>query len=132
MNTTRPPPRGPEHSLELSHPSSVASFGESLRSSQVHLSKIQFSVFSGDDPQLWRSWCESYFEMYVVESVLWVKVASMHLEGPATHWLQSVERRVCQADWTEFCSLIHEHFGRDQHEALIWQLFHIRHTCVCE
>jgi hypothetical protein len=30
--------------------------------------------------------------MYGVESVIWVKVASMHLEGPATRWLQSAER----------------------------------------
>jgi hypothetical protein len=27
--------------------------------------------------------CESYFDMYGVESTLWVKVASMHLEGVA-------------------------------------------------
>jgi hypothetical protein len=28
----------------------------------------------------------------------------------------------------EFCSMIHDRFDRDQHEALIRQLFHIRET----
>jgi hypothetical protein len=26
--------------------------------------KLQFPVFSRDDPQLWRSRCENYFDMY--------------------------------------------------------------------
>jgi hypothetical protein len=30
---------------------------------------------------LWRSRCERYFDMYGVESSIWVKVAVMHLEG---------------------------------------------------
>jgi hypothetical protein len=63
-----------------------------MRSSQGRLPKIQFPVFNGEDPQLWKSRCESYFEMYGVESMIWVKVASMHLKGPSTHWLQSAER----------------------------------------
>jgi hypothetical protein len=28
--------------------------------------------------------------------------------------------------WDEFCGLIHDRFGREQHESLIRQLFHIR------
>jgi hypothetical protein len=35
---------------------------------------------------------------------------------------------VKQASWEEFCSLIHYRFGRDQHEALICQMFHIRQS----
>jgi hypothetical protein len=38
-----------------------------------------FFVFSGDDPQ--HSRCETYFDMYRVEPSLWIRVASMHLEG---------------------------------------------------
>jgi hypothetical protein len=66
--------------------------------------------------------------MYSVEPNLWVKVASMHLDGLAARWFQSAERRLRQVDWGEFCSVLHEQFGRDQHEALIRQLFHIRQT----
>jgi hypothetical protein len=40
-------------------------------------------------------------------------------------WLQSVEHRSKCAGWVEFCVLIHDRFGQDQHEALIRQLFRI-------
>jgi hypothetical protein len=39
-----------------------------------------------------------------------------------------VERRVRLLSWEEFCALLHDRFGRDQHKALIRQLFHIRQT----
>jgi hypothetical protein len=64
--------------------------------------------------------------MYETEYHMWVKVASMHFEGKAHRWLQSVERRLRFMSWEEFCELIHERFGREQHESLIRQLFHIR------
>jgi hypothetical protein len=60
----------------------------------------------------------------------WIKVASMHLEGATTHWFQSAECWVRSTSWEEFCTLIHDGFGRDQHEALICQLFHIHQTGV--
>jgi hypothetical protein len=37
--------------------------------------------------------------MYVVEQLLWIKVASMHLEGVVVRWFQSVERRVRSVTW---------------------------------
>jgi hypothetical protein len=64
--------------------------------------------------------------MYGVEFSLWVRVASMHFEGTAARWLQSVEHWVKYAGWAEFCARIHDHFGQDQHDTLIHQLFHIR------
>jgi hypothetical protein len=82
-------------------------------------------MFSSEDPQLWRYHCENYFDMYGVEQSLWVRVASMHVEGAAVCWLQFVERRMRSVGWGEFCAMTHDHFGRDQHEALIRQLFHI-------
>jgi hypothetical protein len=63
--------------------------------------------------------------MYGVETALWLKVASMHLEGPVAHWFQSAERRLCNSYWDTFCALIHDRFDRDQHETLIHQFFHI-------
>jgi hypothetical protein len=57
---------------------------------------------------------------------LWIHVASMHFEGIAARWTQSMERRVRSTTWEDFCLLLHDRFGRDQHEALIRQLFHIR------
>jgi hypothetical protein len=52
----------------------------------------------------------------------------MHIEGPTACWLRSVEWRVRTAGWDELCALVHDHFGRDQHESLIRQLFHIHQS----
>jgi hypothetical protein len=49
----------------------------------------------------------------------------MHFQGAAVRWIQSVERRVASMGWDEFCTLVHDRFGHDQHEALIRKLFHI-------
>jgi hypothetical protein len=52
----------------------------------------------------------------------------MHLEGPATRWLQSAERQLRHVGWDKFCAMVHDRLGRDQHEALIRQLFHINQS----
>jgi hypothetical protein len=59
---------------------------------------------------------------------MWVRVASMHFNGPAAKWLQSVNHRIRKATWNELCSWIHDRFGRDQHDSLIRQLFHIKQS----
>jgi hypothetical protein len=66
--------------------------------------------------------------MYSVEQTVWVRVAAMHFEGSVAWWLQSVDHRIRTATWTELCSWIHEQFGRDEHDSLIRQLFHIKQT----
>jgi hypothetical protein len=90
------------------------------------LPRINFPKFDGDNPKLWKSCCENYFEMYVVDECVWVKVAAMHLEGLTARWLQSVDHHVRVASWSELCSWIHERFGRAQYEMLIRQLYRIK------
>jgi hypothetical protein len=63
-----PPDSGVGASLERSHDSHSA--GEFTRMGQGHLPKLQFPVFWGEDPQLWKSRCKNYFEMYGVEESL--------------------------------------------------------------
>jgi hypothetical protein len=60
--------------------------------------------------------------------LMWVRVASMHFDGPIAKWLQSVNHRIRKATWTELCSWIHDRFGKDQHDLLIRQLFHIKQS----
>jgi hypothetical protein len=91
------------------------------------LPKLHFPMFDGDHPKLLQSRCENYFEMYSVNPSVWVRVTVMHFDDSAAHWLQSVNRRIRTVTWTELCSWIHNRFGRDQHESLIRQLFHIKH-----
>lgn len=92
------------------------------------LPKLHFHRFDGDNPKLWISRCEDYFEMYLVDSSFWVRLALNQLDGPAARWSQSVSKRLKQSSWSEFCSLLLERFGRDQQESLIRQLYHIKQT----
>jgi hypothetical protein len=90
------------------------------------LPKVNFPRLEGENPKLWQSRCENYFDMYSVESSVWVRVAIVHFEGPAAWWLQSVNHRIRSTTWTKLRSWIHDRFGHDQHESLIHQLFHIK------
>jgi hypothetical protein len=45
--------------------------------------KMKFPKFGGDNPKLWKSHCEDYFDMYDIDPMVWVKVSSMHFEGAA-------------------------------------------------
>jgi hypothetical protein len=87
---------------------------------------MNFPMFEDENPKLWKTHCEKYFKMYDVEPTIWVKVVSMHFEGPAARWLQSMEHRVHTTNWSELCSWIHDHFGWDQHELVIRQLYKIK------
>ncbi|CAO2166027.1 unnamed protein product [Urochloa humidicola] len=108
-------------------------FQEELRGSRSlpsnsKIPKVHFPVFSGDNPRLWIKRSEDYFELYSLNSSVWIKFATMQFEGVAARWLQSVEKHLSQISWSEFCKLLLEHFGKDQHEVLLRQLFRIRQT----
>ncbi|RLN22446.1 putative gag-pol polyprotein [Panicum miliaceum] len=77
-----------------------------------------------DDPELRFD----YFQLYDVEPSRWVAIATMHFISPAARWLPSVERKLENCSWSEFSTLFMERFGRDQHELLVRQLFHIKQT----
>lgn len=92
------------------------------------LPKLPFPVFVGDNPKLWLSRCESYFEMYHLDPSMWIQVATMPFDDAAARWFQSVEHRLKYASWSEFSKALLDRFGRDQMELLIRQLFHMRQT----
>jgi hypothetical protein len=66
--------------------------------------------------------------MNFVDPSMWVSVASMYLEGNASCWYESIDNTPATATWTTFCQALHDRFDRDQHEALIRQLFQIKQT----
>jgi hypothetical protein len=80
---SRPSLCGVDSSLDHSG----GSIQDFARVGQGHLPKLQFPMFSGEDPQLWKLRCKNYFEMYGVEESLWVRVASMHMEATVAQWL---------------------------------------------
>jgi hypothetical protein len=116
MGTIFPPP--PPLDCPFRDQSALACSSDS-RLNLGKLPKMNFPIFDPDHPKLWQSCCETYFYMYGVDQSVWVRVASMHFEGPAAQWLQSMNHRIRSATWTELYSWIHDRFGRDQHESLI-------------
>jgi hypothetical protein len=54
----------------------------------------------------------------------------MHLSPSVACWFQSVERQYTAVSWPLFCNLLHGRFGRDQHQSLLRQLFHIKQTAA--
>ncbi|CAO2151592.1 unnamed protein product [Urochloa humidicola] len=92
------------------------------------LPKLNFPVFDGENPKLWLSRSVDYFELYDVEPDRWIVVASMHFVSPASQWLQSVQRKIKSCSWSQFSDMVIERFGREEHEILVRQLFHIKQT----
>ncbi|WVZ95116.1 hypothetical protein U9M48_040918 [Paspalum notatum var. saurae] len=95
-------------------------------SSIGRLPKLQFPMFDGSQPRLWVKRSEDYFELYGVEPSLWIKVATLHFSSAAARWLPSVERRLSACTWQQFTHLVLDRFGREHHELLVRQMFHIK------
>jgi hypothetical protein len=74
---------------------------------------------------LWQQRCEDYFSLYGTHRSMWITIATMQFEGAAARWLQSVQRKIPHTTWDEFCGWIVTRFGRNQHQALLRQLYHI-------
>jgi hypothetical protein len=55
-------------------------------------------------------------------------VSSMHFTVAASRWVQTVQIHLRSCSWSEFYGWVLARFGRDHHELLIHQLFHIRQT----
>ena len=126
MPTDPPPLFSDPHPLPNYHFQS--SSGPAMYPSTGRLPKLPFPTFLGDNPKLWQSHVESYFDMHGVDNSFWVKLSSMYFDCPAARWFQNIERNASHLGWNDFCKLIHDRFGRDQHELFIRQLFHIRQT----
>jgi hypothetical protein len=89
---------------------------------------MNFPVFDGSNPKLWKNQCETYFEYYAVLVEMWIRLAIMHFEGSALFWLESMEGRTREMNWGELCAALLTRFGRDQHNLLIGQFYHIFQT----
>jgi hypothetical protein len=87
-----------------------------------------FPFFDGSNPKLWKHRCETYFDFYAVPFEKWVRIATMHFEGPAMYWVQSMEHRIRELSWEALCATLNTRFGRDQHNLLIRHFYHIHQT----
>lgn len=84
--------------------------------------------FNGDNPQMWKSNCEQYFEVYGTHPINWVKIATLNFVGNAAFWMQSVRSQLQGITWVGLCELVRSRFAKDRHQALIRQWIHISQT----
>lgn len=94
---------------------------------QAHPS-IGFPQFSGENPRLWKTLCEQYFQMFGIQEKFWVPMASLNFTGAASVWLQSVQKKLTEFDWESFSALLCTRFGRDRHQLLIRQFYSLTQT----
>jgi len=99
-------------------------------SSTGKIPKLNFPAFDGDNPKLWISRAQDYFELCPVESSAWIKVATVHFTHSAGRWLPSVQNQLKTCSWSQFCQLVLGRFGHDQHALLVRQLLSIRQTAT--
>ncbi|XP_062187935.1 uncharacterized protein LOC133891241 [Phragmites australis] len=90
------------------------------------LPRLEFPRFDGLNPKIWIRKCETYFDLYEVPEPLWVRLATMHLDGTAAFWFQSVDIQVAGLNWKDFCHAVCIRFERDHYNQLIRQFFHIK------
>jgi hypothetical protein len=86
----------------------TGSTGTSITNSSGHWPKIPFPKFDGENPKLWQSRCETYFDMCGVGKSNWVRISSMYFDGLGARWLQSIEHRAKIVSWEVFCNLVHD------------------------
>ena len=65
---------------------------------QAHPS-ITCPQFSGENPNLWKTMCEQYFQMFGILPSFWVPMAALNFSGSAVVWLQSIQKRLADFDW---------------------------------
>lgn len=87
---------------------------------------MNFPVFTGENPQLWKTPCEQYFQMFMVHDTYRVPMAILNFSGPASIWLQLVQKKLIGLDWESFTSLLCTRFGRDKHQMFIRQFYAIK------
>ena len=98
--STRPPPPPPPLPRSYHRGPSVDNSGSRSRGSESStfssgkLPKLNFPYFEGENCRLWISRVELYFEMYHVDSSMWVSLEAYHCTDAAARWIQSIEKKV--------------------------------------
>lgn len=87
---------------------------------------MPFPQFTGDNPNLWQTLAEQYFQMFLIHESYWVGMSILHFSGAAGIWLQSVQKRLASLNWQSFTALLGTRFGRDRHQLLIRQFYTIK------
>lgn len=131
FQTPPPPPATGQYNTLATSPTPLSPFAHASQLlsglGQTHPS-ISFPQFTGDNPNLWKTLCEQYFQMFGIVQSFWVPMAALNFSGAASVWLQSIQKRLGDYDWDSFTALLCTRFGRDRHQTLIRQFYTVRQT----
>ncbi len=98
----------------------------SVRSASPRLPKTDFPKFDGDNPKLWKTNSEKYFEMYQVPYNSWSSFATLHFIGNAALWLQTYEALHPVETWAELVVAVNGKFGRDKYQQHLEELENLK------
>ncbi|XP_074265326.1 uncharacterized protein LOC141587757 [Silene latifolia] len=109
--------------------------GQQFNSSFARFSKIEFPRFNGEDVQGWVYRCEQFFEVDSTNEDLKVKLVSIHLEGKALLWHQSLMKTNLQGLWPVwgvYKAAILARFGSQPYDDPISELMNLKHSGTVE
>jgi hypothetical protein len=90
--------------------------------------KMDFPKFDGENPKLWQTKCENYFEVYHVQPCLRTHFASLNFVQEAALWLQNNEAKLGRVEnWSEMCALVLDQFGKNK-----YSLYHRQFRSLCQ
>ena len=73
--------------------------------------KLQFPLFTGENPKIWHDKCVNYFRISNIEESMWVTAAALHFDKMAAKWLQVYKKTKPNATWIEFADAVEQQFG---------------------
>ncbi|CAO2206554.1 unnamed protein product [Urochloa humidicola] len=95
---------------------------------EYKLPKLDFPIFTGEHPRLWKKQCEKYFTMFRVPIHLWAPYATINFRDNAAQWLLSYEAQHTIESWPELCVAVDQKFGKDLYQNYMRDLLSIRQT----
>jgi hypothetical protein len=87
--------------------------------------KMDFPVFDGSDVRVWLDKCASYFHLYGIPPDFWVKAASLHMVGRASHWFQSYIHAAGSHTWEHFVIAVSQEFEVNTHHVKTMTLLNL-------
>lgn len=101
-------------------------------SNRLTIPKIQFPVFDGTNPRIWRSKCQDFFELYDVPESMKATLASLNMDENASKWLQVNKQKTGIGDWEQFISAVEAKFGANDYRDAIGELLELSQTTTVE
>jgi hypothetical protein len=93
---------------------------------EYKLPRLDFPVFDGEHPRVWKEKCEKYFRMINIPVHVSVSFATINFKGNDALWLQTYEAQHSVETWPELCVAVEQKFGKDLYQNYMRDILSIR------